>query len=57
MLTGITENGHDRCRPARHAALLTREDFAEVARELDRQWAVVWRWVQKSGFDVDKYRR
>jgi transcriptional regulator with PAS, ATPase and Fis domain len=32
-------------------------NIAEVARELDRQWAVVWRWVQKSGFDVDKYRR
>lgn len=25
--------------------------------ELDRQWAIVWRWVQQSGFDVDKHRR
>jgi hypothetical protein len=25
-------------------------------RELDRQWAVVWRWVVKSGLDVEKYR-
>jgi transcriptional regulator with PAS, ATPase and Fis domain len=32
-------------------------NIAQVARELDRQWAVVWRWVQKSGFDIDKYRR
>jgi propionate catabolism operon transcriptional regulator len=40
-------------------ALLDRHkgNIAEVARELDRQWAVVWRWVVKSGFDVDKYRR
>jgi hypothetical protein len=40
-------------------ALLDRHQgkIAEVARELDRQWAVVWRWVVKSGFDVDKYRR
>jgi hypothetical protein len=40
-------------------ALLNRHkgNIAEVARELDRQWAVVWRWVQKSGVDIDKYRR
>jgi hypothetical protein len=31
-------------------------NVAEVARELDRQWAVVWRWVVKGGFDVEKYR-
>ena len=50
-----------RARPekAEIEALLDRHkgNIAEVARELDRQWAVVWRWVQKSGFDVDKYRR
>ena len=40
-------------------ALLDRHrgNIAEVARELDRQWAVVWRWVQKSGLDLEKYRR
>jgi transcriptional regulator with PAS, ATPase and Fis domain len=50
-----------RARPekAEIEALLERHkgNIAEVARELDRQWAVVWRWVVKSGFDVDKYRR
>lgn len=55
-----------RCRPPRARpedaeieALLNRHkgNIAEVARELDRQWAVVWRWVQKSGVDIDKYRR
>jgi len=35
---------------------ITEQNIAEVARELDRQWAVVWRWVQKSGFDLDRYR-
>jgi DNA-binding NtrC family response regulator len=40
------------------AALLDRHkgNVAEVARELDRQWAVVWRWILKSGLDVEKYR-
>ena len=52
-----------RARPEKSEieALLDRHkgNIAEVARELDRQWAVVWRWVVKSGFDVDvdKYRR
>jgi len=32
-------------------------NVAEVARDLDRQWAVVWRWILKSGLDVEKYRR
>jgi transposase-like protein len=33
-------------------ALLDRHqgNIAEVARELDRQWAVVWRWVVKSEY-------
>lgn len=40
-------------------ALLVRHDgnVAEVARELDRQWAVVWRWIVKSGLDVHKLRK
>jgi DNA-binding NtrC family response regulator len=40
-------------------ALLVRHDgnVAEVARELDRQWAVVWRWIVKAGLDVDKLRK
>ncbi len=50
-----------RARPekAEIEALLDRHkgNIAQVARELDRQWAVVWRWVQQSGFEVDKYRR
>ena len=50
-----------RARPekAEIEALLDRHkgNIAEVARELDRQWAVVWRWVGKSGFDLEKYRR
>jgi transcriptional regulator with PAS, ATPase and Fis domain len=31
-------------------------NVAEVARVLDRQWNVVWRWLQKSGVAVKKYR-
>ncbi len=50
-----------RARPDRAEieALLDRHNgnVAEVARELDRQWAVVWRWMQKSGLDAEKYRR
>jgi transcriptional regulator with PAS, ATPase and Fis domain len=50
-----------RARPdkAEIEALLDRHqgNVAEVARELDRQWAVVWRWILKSGLDVEKYRR
>ena len=50
-----------RARPdkAEIEALLDRHkgNIAEVARELDRQWAVVWRWVGKSGLDLAKYRR
>jgi transcriptional regulator with PAS, ATPase and Fis domain len=50
-----------RARPdkAEIEALLKRHhgNVAEVARELDRQWAVVWRWILKSGVDVEKYRR
>jgi transcriptional regulator with PAS, ATPase and Fis domain len=40
-------------------ALLIRHDgnVAEVARELDRQWAVVWRWIVKADLDVDKLRK
>jgi transcriptional regulator with PAS, ATPase and Fis domain len=65
----VTVGQHDRvvrrrlprARPenAEIQALLDRHqgNIAEVARELDRQWAVVWRWVQKSGFNLDKYRR
>lgn len=39
-------------------ALLERHkgNVAEVARELDRQWAVVWRWIQQNDLDVEKYR-
>jgi transcriptional regulator with PAS, ATPase and Fis domain len=49
-----------RARPdtAEIEALLDRHkgNVAGVARELDRQWAVVWRWILKSGLDVEKYR-
>jgi transcriptional regulator with PAS, ATPase and Fis domain len=31
-------------------------NVAEVARSLDRQWAVVWRAMQKAGLSADKYR-
>jgi DNA-binding NtrC family response regulator len=31
-------------------------NLAQVARELDRQWAVVWRWAQQDGIEVEKYR-
>jgi DNA-binding NtrC family response regulator len=39
-------------------ALLDRHqgNIAEVARALDRQWAVVRRWILDSGLDVEKYR-
>jgi transcriptional regulator with PAS, ATPase and Fis domain len=50
-----------RARPekAEIEALLGRHkgNVAEVARELDRQWAVVWRWVVKSGIDIEEFRR
>jgi transcriptional regulator with PAS, ATPase and Fis domain len=50
-----------RARPAKAEieALLERHqgNVAEVARELDRQWAVVRRWILNSGLDVQKYRR
>jgi transcriptional regulator with PAS, ATPase and Fis domain len=49
-----------RARPdkAEIEALLDRHqgNIAEVARELDRQWAVVRRWILDSGLDVEKYR-
>jgi DNA-binding NtrC family response regulator len=32
-------------------------NLARVARELGRQWGVVWRWVQHDGIDVEKYRK
>ncbi len=40
-------------------ALLERHkgSVAQVARKLDRQWGVVWRWLQQSGIDAKKYRR
>jgi len=49
-------------RPAPPADVLERllakhrGNVADVARELDRQWAVVWRWIVKSGIDVDRFR-
>jgi len=58
---GPTRRRSPRARPAKAEieALLVRHqgNVAEVARELDRQWAVVWRWILKSGLDVEKYRR
>jgi transcriptional regulator with PAS, ATPase and Fis domain len=36
---------------------LHKGNVAEVARALDRQWAVVWRSILKSGLDVENYRR
>ena len=50
-----------RARPAKAEieALLERHqgNVAEVARELDRQWAVVRRWILESGLDLEKYRK
>jgi len=50
-----------RPRPDKAAivALLERHkgNVAEVARELDRQWAVVWRWILKGGLDVEQFRK
>jgi len=53
--------------PARRASptraeieeLLKQHDgnVAQVARVLDRQWAVVWRWIVKFGIDPVKYRK
>lgn len=31
--------------------------IADVARELDRRWAVVWRWLLKFGLSPERYRR
>jgi len=40
-------------------ALLARHhgNVAEVARALDRQWNVVWRWMRKSGVDAERHRK
>jgi transcriptional regulator with PAS, ATPase and Fis domain len=32
-------------------------NVAQVARVLDRQWAVVWRWIGKYGIDPDRFRK
>jgi transcriptional regulator with PAS, ATPase and Fis domain len=32
-------------------------NVAGVARALDRQWGVVWRWLQQSGIDADRHRK
>jgi transcriptional regulator of acetoin/glycerol metabolism len=32
-------------------------NVAEVARSLDRQWAVVWRAMHKLGLSAEKYRQ
>jgi transcriptional regulator with PAS, ATPase and Fis domain len=32
-------------------------NVAQVARVLDRQWAVVWRWIVKFGIDPVRYRK
>jgi DNA-binding NtrC family response regulator len=32
-------------------------NVAQVARVLDRQWAVVWRWIVKQGIDPVRYRK
>jgi transcriptional regulator with PAS, ATPase and Fis domain len=32
-------------------------NVAEVARELDRKWAVVWRFIVRSGIDMERYRK
>jgi Nif-specific regulatory protein len=32
-------------------------NVAQVARKLDRQWAVVWRWIVKFGIDPVRYRK
>jgi DNA-binding NtrC family response regulator len=63
MVVDGAGSGHPlrRDRPDKAAleALLERHqgNLAAVARELDRQWAVVWRWVQHDGIEVDKYRK
>jgi hypothetical protein len=32
-------------------------NVAQVARVLDRQWAVVWRWIVKYKIDPGRYRK
>jgi DNA-binding NtrC family response regulator len=32
-------------------------NVAEVARALDRKWAVVWRFIVRSGIDMERYRK
>jgi DNA-binding NtrC family response regulator len=55
-------------QPARKRAAPTRAELeellrqhdgnvAQVARVLDRQWAVVWRWIVKQGIDPVRYRK
>jgi len=34
-----------------------RGNVADVARALDRQWAVVHRWIKRQGFDANRYRK
>jgi transcriptional regulator with PAS, ATPase and Fis domain len=41
-----------------HALLEKHEGrVADVARQLDRRWSVVWRWIKRHGLDADRYRR
>ena len=60
VVEGPARRRSPRSRPdkAEIEALLVRHqgNVAEIARKLDRQWAVVWRWISKSGLDVEKYR-
>jgi transcriptional regulator with PAS, ATPase and Fis domain len=53
--------GGRRASPTRSEleALLALHDgnVAQVARVLDRQWAVVWRWIVKFGIDPARYRK
>jgi transposase-like protein len=32
-------------------------NVADVARQLDRKWSVVWRWIKRHQLDPETYRR
>jgi transcriptional regulator with PAS, ATPase and Fis domain len=58
---GSTPSPTKRTSPSRAELeeLLKQHDgnVAQVARTLDRQWAVVWRWIVKFGIDPVRYRK
>jgi transcriptional regulator of acetoin/glycerol metabolism len=57
---GASSAGNKRPSPTRGELeeLMQKHDgnVAQVARVLDRQWAVVWRWIVKHQIDPVRYR-